>query len=106
MPNEPSNGELQRLIERNHAENRDDILDLKTQVARDATINAQQMQQFVLRDVYAVEMAAMRERVARLEKEAESARAAVRGAIYAAVGSVLASIIAGVVLAMILKGGK
>lgn len=49
---EPSNRALESLINRNHADNREDILDLKSQVTREITNLVDRMQQYVLREVY------------------------------------------------------
>lgn len=106
MPDEPSLWDLQRLIERNHADNREDILDLKTQVTRDAAAISAQMERYVLREVYDAHKAALLQRVVALEEAAKASRAAVRGAVYAAVASVVASVLASVILAVILNGGK
>lgn len=98
--------DLQRAIERNHADNREDILDLKAQLTDTKSTITAQLERFVLREVYEAQMAAMRERVSRLEDETKAARAAVRGAVYAALASVVASIVAGIVLAVLFRGGK
>ncbi|MFI0481750.1 hypothetical protein [Actinomadura sp. 9N215] len=97
IPIEPSNWELKSVIERNYAETREDIIDLKTQVARDSATYAAQLERYVLTAVYEAQRAAMLERIARLENQAESSRAAIRGAMYAAAASVVASLIVAVV---------
>lgn len=106
MPNDPSLWEIQRIVERNHAETRDDIVDLKAQVTRDTAQLAAQLERFVLREVYEAREAAMLQRINVLEESAKASRSAVRGALYAAVGSVIATILATVILGVIFKGGK
>lgn len=78
MADEPSNRELENLIKRNHADNRDDVLDLKTQLTREVSTLVAQLQQYVLREVYdadkralAAREQAIHARFARLEADAE-----------------------------------
>lgn len=106
MPDAPTNWDLQRLIERNHSDSREDILDLKTQVATQASHIAAELQRFVLREVYEAREAAMLARIGRLEEEAKTHRGQLRSAVYASVGSVVAAIATAIILAVILKGGK
>ena len=106
MADEPSLRELKSLIERNHADVREDYLDLKTQVARDATALSDKLQQFVLKEVFEAKEAAMLQRIAALEESAKTSRGQVRGAVMAAAGSVIATIIAAIILSVILGGGK
>lgn len=106
MADAPTLWDLQRLIERNHGDSRDDILDLKLQITRDSERNAAQFERYLLREVYDARETAMLQRIANLEDAAKSSRTAVRGALYAAVGSVIATILAAVVLAVVFKGGK
>lgn len=79
----PSNRQLESLINRNHADNREDILDLKTQVTRDIANLIAQLQQYVLKEVYeadkralAARQEAVDDRFARNEQQAEADRAA------------------------------
>jgi hypothetical protein len=102
----PTLWDLQRLIERNHTDSRDDIIDLKAQVARDAAALAAQMERFVLREVYEARESAMLQRISALEEAAKTSRTAVRNAVYAAAGSVIATVLAAVIMAVIFKGGK
>jgi hypothetical protein len=102
---QPSLRELRNLIERNHADVREDYLDLKTQVARDMSSVLGQMQQFVLREVFEAKETSMLQRIASLEEAAKTARGQVRGAVMAAAGSVVATIITAIILSVIL-GGK
>lgn len=104
MPDTPTLFELKALIDRNHADSREDIVDLKHQLAAVQVAITAQLDRFLLKDVYAAETAAFRDRVSRLEKEAEASRAAVRAAVYAAVTSVVASIVAGIIMAVLVKG--
>jgi hypothetical protein len=104
MADEPSLRELKNLIERNHADVRDDYLDLKTQVARDSTDLADKLRQFVLKEVFEAKESAMLQRIIALEENAKTSRAQVRVAVLAAVASVIATVLAAVILAAI--GGK
>jgi hypothetical protein len=106
LADEPSLRELKNLIERNHADAREDYIDLKAQVARDMANVLNQMQQFLLREVFEAKEAAMLQRIATLEEAAKTARQQVRGAVMAAVGSIVATILAAIILSVLLKGGK
>lgn len=106
MADEPSLRELKSLIERNHADVREDYLDLKAQVARDATTLAEKLQQFVLKEVFEAKEAAMLQRIITLEDSAKTARGQNRAAIMTAVGSVIATVLAAIILTAILGGGK
>ena len=106
MPDAPTLWDLQRLIERNHADTRDDIVDLKAQIAHQSQQNAAQFERYVLREVYEAREAALLRRVEGLEQQQKDSKAAVRNATYAAVASVIATVLAAVILAVILKGGK
>lgn len=105
MADEPSLRELKSLIERNHADVRDDYLDLKTQVARDSAALADRLQQFLLKEVFEAKESAMLQRIGALEEAAKTSRAQVRVAVMAAVGSVVATVLAAIILAAI-YGGK
>jgi hypothetical protein len=102
---EPTLWELKNIIERNYAETREDIIDLKAQVARDSQNYAVQLERYVLAAVYEAQRSAMLDRIARLEQQAESARAAVRAALYAAAASVVASLIVAVITTTVLRRG-
>lgn len=106
MADEPSLRELKNLIERNHADTREDYVDLKAQFGRDLANVLQQMQQFVLREVFEAKESAMLQRISTLEEAAKTARVQVRGAILASAGSVVATLLTAIILAVILKGGK
>lgn len=106
MSDAPTLWDLRQLIERNHTDSRDDIIDLKAQVTRDAASLAAQMERFVLREVYDAHKTAMLQRIDALEEAAKTSRTTVRNAVYAAGGSVFATILAAVILAVIFKGGK
>lgn len=105
MADEPSLWDLRNLIERNHADAREDYVDLKSQVARDMASVLAQMQQFVLKEVFEAKETAMLQRIATLEEAAKTNRSQVRGAVMAAVGSVVATIIAAIILSVVMKGG-
>jgi hypothetical protein len=81
VADEPTNRALEALINRNHADNREDILDLKTQVTRDIANLVAQLQQYVLREVYdadkralAAREQAISDRFARIEADTEADR--------------------------------
>jgi hypothetical protein len=95
MADEPSNGELQRLIERNHLELREDYLAIKAELS-----------QFVLREVYASDE---RSRNARFEAiEAELKRTSSNRILMAtlAVTAFVGPIITGVVVFVVIQGLK
>lgn len=78
---EPTNRELVNLIQRNHADNRDDWLDLKTQFTRELGNLVAQLHAFVLKEVYeadkralAAREQAIADRIARNEAETEAHR--------------------------------
>jgi hypothetical protein len=110
---QPSLWDLQRLIERNHADAREDILDLKTQLARSTADTEEKFRLYLLREVFEAKEAAreareaaMVQRIGVLEEGRKSDKSQIRGAIMTAAGSVVATIIAAVILAAILGGGK
>lgn len=101
MPNEPTLWELQRLIERNHAEDRDGFTRLNTR-----------LDHYVHRDVYdadkrtlAAELHHLRSQQARIEAEQQQARDSARNAWRLALTSFVAPIVVAVVLAWVLRGG-
>jgi hypothetical protein len=102
---QPSLWDLQRLIERNHADSREDILDLKAQMARGVEQTDARFKEYVLREVFDAREKSMLLRIGNLEETSRTSRTQVRGAIMAAAGSVLATIIAAIILTVIL-GGK
>lgn len=111
MADEPSLWDLQRLIERNHADNKDDIADLKAQNARDTERIAKQLERYLPREVYnareetrtATQNATDR-RVASLEEDAKDTRRRASTAFYAAIGAIISGIVVGVALVVILGG--
>lgn len=106
MTDEPSLRELKNLIERNHADNREDYVDLKAQVARDISNVLAQMQQFVLKEVFDAKESALLQRIATLEEAAKTAKAQNRLALMTAVGSVAATVIAAILMSVLLGGGN
>lgn len=106
MADDPSLWDLQRLIERNHADAREDILDLKAQMARVAEQTDARFKEYVLREVADAREKSMLLRIGNLEEAAKTAKGQVRGAIMAAAGSVVATILAAIILSVILGGGK
>ncbi|MCO6011404.1 hypothetical protein NE236_41290, partial [Actinoallomurus purpureus] len=81
MTDGPGPAELERLIERNHRETSADILDLKSQLTTNATMFTATFDKYVLVAVYAVEIAALRTRIDKLDDEVTSARRASRQAV-------------------------
>lgn len=105
MPNEPSLGELTRIIKEFRGDVRDDLSAINARVRDDfQAINAR-LDTFLLREVYNADKAALQERLTRMEREAEAARSAARTAIYSCIGAIVAAIIVGVVMAVLVKGG-
>lgn len=102
---QPSLWDLQRLIERNHADAREDILDLKSQMARVAEQTDARFRLYLLREVFDAKEAAMLLRIVNLEEAARTAKTQNRAAIMTAVGSVIATIIAAILLSALLGGG-
>lgn len=94
--------ELKGLIERNHTDSRDDLLDVKAQIEKIAA----QFERYVLREVYDARETAMLQRISNLEEAAKTSRTTVRNAVYAAGASVFATVLATIILAVIFKGGK
>lgn len=106
MADEPSLWDLQRTIERNHAENREDILDLKAQMVRASEQNDDRFRLYLLREVFDARESSMLQRIGSLEEAARTARGQVRTAILAATGSIVASVLGSIIMSVILKGGK
>lgn len=95
MADEPSNGELQRLIERNHLEVREDYQGI---LAR--------LDQFVIREVY---LSDELRRVARFEViEAELKRSSSNRVLMAtlAITAFIAPIVTGIIVYLVVKGLK
>ncbi len=95
MADEPANWErreLKNLIERNHADTREDILDLKAQLTQFmAQINTR-LDRYLLREVYQVKQEAQDRRIQALEDERADNRRATRAAFLSAVVAVLVAI--------------
>lgn len=105
MPNEPSLGELSRIIQDFRTDVRDDLSAINARVRDDFhAINAR-LDTFLLREVYNADKAALETRLARMEREAEAARSAARTAIYSCIGAIVAAIIAGVFMAVLVRSG-
>lgn len=102
---DPSLWDLQRLIERNHADSREDILDLKSQMVRASEQTDQRFKLYVLREVADAKEASMLLRVAALEEAAKTAKTQNRAALMTAVGSVIAAVLTAIILSVVL-GGK
>jgi hypothetical protein len=95
VADEPSNGELQRLIERNHLEVREDY----------AGILARQ-DQFVLREVYASDERARGARFVVIEEELKRWRSTRALILTLAVTAFIAPIVVGVVVYLVTRGVK
>lgn len=112
MADEPSMWDLQHLIERNHADGKEDIADLKAQLARDTAHITSQLDRYLPREVYnareetrtATQNASDR-RIGLLEEDAKDTRRRASTAFYAAVGAIISGIVVGVALVVIM-GGK
>ncbi|MCW2904939.1 MAG: hypothetical protein JWO67_7204 [Streptosporangiaceae bacterium] len=90
---EPSNGELQRLIERNHLEVRDDYAGI---LAR--------LDQFVLREVYNSDERRRDVRFETIEEELKRARSTRVLMATLAVTAFIAPVVVGVVVYMVTRG--
>lgn len=106
----PNMWDLQRLIERNHADGKEDIADLKNQLGRDVAHLSSQLTSYLPREVFnakeetrQVERTAELMRITRLEEERAEIRRSNRTAILAAVVAVLAAV-ATVVIDQLVKG--
>ncbi|MBC6458432.1 hypothetical protein [Actinomadura sp. HBU206391] len=93
MADEPSNGELQRLIERNHLEVRDDYAGI---LAR--------LDQFVLREVYLADERRRDTRFETIEEELKRARSTRALMATLAVTAFIAPIVVGVVVWLVTRG--
>jgi hypothetical protein len=83
---------IKHLIERNHADTREDILDLKTQQAQFmAQINSQ-LDRYLPREVHQVKEDAQDQRIKALEDERADTRRASRTASLSAVVAIVAAI--------------
>lgn len=102
---QPSLWDLQRLIERNHADSREDILDIKNQMSRSVEQTDARFRLYLLREVFDAREASMLLRISNLEDAAKTAKTQVRGAIMASAGSVVAGILIAIILSVVLGGG-
>lgn len=101
---EPTLGEVARRLDDARRDIRDDIADLRQQHDRDLHAIAARLDLFVTRDLYEAERSALRDRLDRMDKEAERARASTRWALNLALSSFVAPVIVAIVLALVLKG--
>lgn len=111
MVDETALRELRNLIERNHADAREDNLDFKQQTARDFAALGSRMDQFVLKEVYEAREAAGKARhdalvatVAELQAERATGRNAVRAAVFAAVAAIAASVATAIIVPVLTRG--
>lgn len=95
MADEPSNGELQRLIERNHLEVRDDYAGILGR-----------LDQFVLREVYASDERARVARFVVIEEELKRWRSTRALILTLAVTAFIAPVVVGVVVYLVTRGVK
>src|SRR5688572_18916659 len=103
--NSPSLWDIQRILERNYTDSKEDILDLKAQLTRQQEIVEMRFTQYLLKAVYDAEKKSWEERIDKLEREASATRARATQAVYTALASATAAILAGIVLAIILGRG-
>jgi hypothetical protein len=101
---DPTLGEVARRLDDARRDIRDDIADMRQQHDRDLHAIYQRLDLFVTRDLYEAERGAMRDRLDRIEKDAERARGSTRWALNLALSSFVAPIIVAIVLALVLKG--
>lgn len=93
MTTEPSNGELERTIARNHSELATQMDKIETQLAIHIQQLTDRMREYVLREVWQTERDAQRKQIDDIENEVTSARRRAANSIYAALGSVIGSIV-------------
>lgn len=98
MTDDPTLGEVVRLIERNHAETREAIAAIHQRLDRDVQAMGDRLDKAVPREVHDEARRAIESRVSRVEEDLKSARATTRWAIGLAVSVLLAC------GAMLLKG--
>jgi uncharacterized protein with PIN domain len=100
VADEPSNGELKRLLERDHAETASAIAKLETQLGVALQQLSMQLKDYVLKEVWQTERDAQRQQINEIKDEVTTARRRAANAVWAAGGTLLTS------LALIaLKGG-
>lgn len=102
MPEEITLGELARLIERNHAETREDIASLHSRFDREYQAMNGRVDGMVSKDVYSSDQRTTTLRFERMEADMASFRATSRWAIGLAVTSMLAML--GIVIPLVVKG--
>lgn len=90
MAEEPTNGELARLIERNHTEVKEDFQALYTRMDREYAAMNGRVEQMVPRGEYEADQRANDERFRRIEVDIASGRATVKWAVGLAVTALLA----------------
>lgn len=90
MPEDPTLGEVVRLIERNHAETREAIAAIHQRLDRDVQAMNDRVDKAVPRDVYDADRRAADARAGRVEEDLKSARVTTRWAIGLAVSVLLA----------------
>lgn len=85
MADDPTLGELKRLIERNHIETREAIAAIHQRLDRDVQAMNDRVDKTaasaVAREVYEADQRGLRDRVVRIESDLKSARATTRWAI-------------------------
>lgn len=94
MPDEPTLGEIRRVVET-----------LGKDLSADIAQLDQRLNMYVLREVYEVQRTADLARIVRLEEQSRDQRAHTRTAFLTAISSFIAPIVVAVVLAFILRGG-
>jgi uncharacterized protein with PIN domain len=92
VADEPSNGELKRLMERDHSETASAIAKLETQLGVALQQLSLQFKDYVLKEVWTTERDAQREQLKEVKDEVTSARRRAANAVWAAVGTLLTSL--------------
>lgn len=111
MSDEPTNGELKRLMERDHSETASSIAKLETHTTSSiAKLETQmavaiqgwtaQLRDYVLKEVWATERDAQRKQLDEVKDEVTSARRRAANAVWAAGGTLVCSI-----AVVVFKGG-
>ncbi|MGI5233790.1 hypothetical protein [Actinoallomurus sp. CA-142502] len=93
MSDEPSNGELKRLLERDHAETSSAIAKLETQLGVALQQLSMQFKDYVLKEVWQTERDALREQLGEVKEEVTTARRRAANAVWAAAGTLVTSLI-------------
>ncbi|TDC58584.1 hypothetical protein E1281_01140 [Actinomadura sp. KC345] len=99
MPDDPTLGEVVRLIERNHAETREGFAAINARLDRDFQAMDERVEKAVPREVYDADQRGLRGRVGRVEDDVKTMRATTRWAIGLCLTALLG--IAGLAVALL-----